>query len=194
MSKLFCSVDGCGRRVTARGWCGMHYHRWQRYGDTSIVLGSDKTPGTTPEERFWVKVEKLENGCWEWRGHVNSLHGYGIRLFYGKTTRSHRLAWFLTYGRWPTRMLLHACDNKICVNPAHLREGTQKENIQDAMNRNRNPKGESHGMAELTSEQVLEIRGKYKPYVYSTYKLAEEYGISRTHVQRIIERRSWKHI
>jgi hypothetical protein len=28
-----CSVDGCGRRVQARGWCQMHYFRWRRHGD-----------------------------------------------------------------------------------------------------------------------------------------------------------------
>ncbi|MEU3447902.1 endonuclease VII domain-containing protein [Streptomyces thermolilacinus] len=30
-----CTVEGCGRpiRVRSRGWCAMHYRRWQRHGD-----------------------------------------------------------------------------------------------------------------------------------------------------------------
>lgn len=28
-----CSIDGCGSRVLARGWCAKHYNHWHRYGD-----------------------------------------------------------------------------------------------------------------------------------------------------------------
>lgn len=28
-----CSVDGCGRALLARGWCGAHYTRWHKHGD-----------------------------------------------------------------------------------------------------------------------------------------------------------------
>lgn len=27
-----CKIDGCEKEVKARGWCGMHYMRWRRYG------------------------------------------------------------------------------------------------------------------------------------------------------------------
>lgn len=37
MAERTCSVDGCDRptgiRGTARGWCRLHYGRWQRHGD-----------------------------------------------------------------------------------------------------------------------------------------------------------------
>ena len=33
MSVKVCSIDGCGKRVNARGWCAMHYKRWKNHGD-----------------------------------------------------------------------------------------------------------------------------------------------------------------
>lgn len=28
-----CSVEGCGKKESARGWCSMHYWRWKEHGD-----------------------------------------------------------------------------------------------------------------------------------------------------------------
>lgn len=41
MNEHLCSVEGCNRPVRARGWCGPHYHRWQR-GDlqSEIPIGA----------------------------------------------------------------------------------------------------------------------------------------------------------
>jgi len=30
--KKICSVEGCGKAVKARGWCGTHWTRWRRWG------------------------------------------------------------------------------------------------------------------------------------------------------------------
>lgn len=35
----FCAVDGCQRTdIRSRGWCHMHYRRWERHGSPLIVL------------------------------------------------------------------------------------------------------------------------------------------------------------
>lgn len=47
---------------------------------------------------------------------------------------------------------------------------------------------------KLTEEKVLEIRQKHVPRMYSMQKLADEYGISRQMVKRIIYRQNWTHI
>ena len=36
-----CSVDGCERGARARGWCHLHYQRWQRTGNPTKLLGRD---------------------------------------------------------------------------------------------------------------------------------------------------------
>ena len=53
-------------------------------------------------------------------------------------------------------------------------------------------KGEGSGRAILTWEKVREIRTKYIPKLYGYRKLGEEYGVSRTTIQAIIENHSWK--
>lgn len=48
--------------------------------------------------------------------------------------------------------------------------------------------------AKLTEKEVLEIRSKYIPRVYSMCRLADEYGVSYIVINKIINRKTWKHI
>lgn len=79
-------------------------------------------------ERFWQKVEKTER-CWLWRGAVDN-NGYGRFRLNGKTVYAHRLAYKLSVHSIETDMTLdHLCRNRQCVNPDHLEQVTNKENI-----------------------------------------------------------------
>lgn len=82
---------------------------------------------------FWDKVKvKGENECWEWqegRWH----NGYGRFKWNYQSWRAHRFALFAV-GELPneaTEVVRHLCHNRLCCNPAHLRYGTQKENMVD---------------------------------------------------------------
>lgn len=55
-------------------------------------------------------------------------------------------------------------------------------------------KGINHPSHKLTENQVREIRSKYIPQVYSSYRLAREYNISRVTVNDIINRKTWPHL
>lgn len=76
--------------------------------------------------------------CWEWTGATNT-NGYGRVWFRGRLELAHRMALALALGR-PIRdglWALHACHNRRCVRPSHLREGTPSENVYDCVSRGR---------------------------------------------------------
>ena len=81
--------------------------------------------------RFMSKVKSFAPGeCWEWNGYKKDT-GYGQFGYQGKVWRAHRFAYMLVTGRKPGEAICHSCDNPSCVNPDHLWEGTQIENMLD---------------------------------------------------------------
>lgn len=81
------------------------------------------------EQRFWCKVNKTDNGCWNWLA-APTTAGYGAFLL-GKTrVKAHRMAYMLLLGDIPAgHDLHHVCENKLCVNPAHLLPVTRRDHI-----------------------------------------------------------------
>jgi HNH endonuclease len=74
--------------------------------------------------RFWSKVRKTR-GCWYWIGQKSS-NGYGVFLLpvekpRRKSIRAHRVSYMIHKGRLRKDWVPdHLCENKLCVNPAHL--------------------------------------------------------------------------
>ncbi len=80
-------------------------------------------------DRFWSKVNKLDDGCWEWMGSI-SLTGYGQFSRDGKTMLAHRVAYIWAKGEIPEGLEIdHLCRNRKCVNPSHMELVTRSENI-----------------------------------------------------------------
>ena len=81
------------------------------------------------EERFWDKVERLDDGCWLWTASTYG-HGYGQFGQDGRKFAAHRIAYELLVGPIPQGLVLdHLCRVRHCVNPAHLRPCTNRENV-----------------------------------------------------------------
>ena len=80
------------------------------------------------EDRFWAKVATAgPEECWEWTGYCER-NGYGRYHKY----LVHRVAYELSTGESPGDLLVdHICRNRVCVNPAHLRLATAKQNAQN---------------------------------------------------------------
>lgn len=144
--------------------------------------------------RFWSKVEKTNGGCWFWKGTVFS-NGYGaFSIKKVHLVRVHRLSWIIANGKIPKGMCVcHECDNKLCVNPAHLCIGTHWENMADRQRKGRTRNGEKSS-SPLTEKEVREIRKKYASGEAGSVLLGKAYGISPTAICNIINRTTWKHL
>jgi hypothetical protein len=57
-----------------------------------------------------------------------------------------------------------------------------------------NKRGESHPLAKLTADKVLEIRRRYAKGDITLYKLAGIYGIANQNVSKIVNHLTWKHV
>ena len=101
------------------------------------------------EERFWPKVQKTD-GCWLWLG-AKTGNGYGSYRNGGfgrnnKTIPSHRVSWMAHFGDIPEGLcVLHKCDVRGCVNPAHLFLGTKHDNAIDMCTKGRSATGKKNG-------------------------------------------------
>lgn len=129
--------------------------------------------------------------CWPVLRTANR-DGYGVLKVDGRSQRAHRLMFELYYPGIPAPVVRHNCNNPACINPAHLRAGTPKDNAMDRVNSNRGGdlKGEKNGRAKLTSEQVLEIRASS----LSGTELGRKYGVSKNMISRIRLGLAWNHI
>lgn len=150
-------------------------------------------------DRFWSKVSK-STGCWLWSGTLQQK-GYGTLMVDNERHSVHRIAWTLHFGPIPHRLMVcHSCDVPSCVNPNHLFLGTNSDNMRDAAQKHRlhaqrHPdlyRGDRNMRATVTAEIVLAIRAQKGRR--SMRALAMEYGVSRSAICHIQQRRVWAHI
>jgi hypothetical protein len=122
---------------------------------------------------LWDSLRRA-GGC---RLHVGVFNqdGYGIVAHKSARIRAHRLVWMAEYGPIEKGLqVLHSCDNPRCVNPQHLRLGTNKENVADCIKRGRRA-------AKLSKAQVLNIRSS----TMTNRPLAAKYGVAASTISRI---------
>jgi HNH endonuclease len=142
--------------------------------------------------RFFKYFTKTEF-CWLWVG--NKLpKEYGQFYFSHKKILAHRFSYLYHFGNLPQSLdVLHTCDNPSCVNPEHLFLGTNQDNVNDKVAKNRQRKGERIPSSKLNAKEVLEIRAK-SVNGESSSSIAKEYAVNRRNISFIINRTTWKHI
>lgn len=159
------------------------------------------TRAKTPEPRpfaaarvveFEKRIHRSPDGCWLWQG-VIADSGYGLFNYDGRQGRAHRFSYEHHAGAIDDGLLvLHTCDVRHCVNPAHLHLGTPAQNTADMMRRGRQRtlRGRACHFTILTEEQTREIARRYEPGLNQSRpgnarQLATEFGISKRRVCEI---------
>lgn len=156
-------------------------------------------------ERFAARyLVDTGTGCWNWTGSKNAK-GYGViagelngkrYTKKGQQMLAHRVSWVLFRGEIPDSdaahgtVVMHICDNPACVNPQHLKLGTQSENVLDMIQKERRPrrttpKGVEHWNSAFKSQADIDL---ICSTVGQTKALAERFGVDVCTIKRLRQR------
>jgi len=149
-------------------------------------------------DRFWSKVDvkKLDNceddldACMEWTAGLN-YNSYS-QFTIGKIHYlGHRFIYECFNGPVDSELVIrhYVCNNPTCVNPKHLKIGTQKENIDDMITANRQNKDIEY----LTKKQVLEIKELLDLGV-KIKVIADQFNVHFQSISNIRIGKYWSHI
>ena len=153
--------------------------------------------------RFWAKVKKSENGCWEWTAATAS--GYGRIRINGNVESAHRISYMIHFNESPGHLLVcHKCDNKLCVNPGHLFLGSYSDNLKDAIDKGINTpptggrkfeKGHKPKNKRLSDEEAAHIKMLILNRGNKTLNdIAKETGVPASTIKDISSGRSYVNI
>lgn len=130
----------------------------------------------TQDQRFWPKVNKAGpapecrpdlGSCWIWLA-AKFPNGYGRSWWPPRDLLAHRVAYELAVGSIsPGLVLDHLCRVRECVNPDHLEQVTQRENVMRSSN-----------FAALNARKTHCIRGHEFTPENTRIRIAED-GITR---------------
>ena len=135
-----------------------------------------------PDE-CWLFLVESDWGEYKgfWTGvKFDGAHRYALELKIGRLLRKGECA-------------LHTCDNKSCVNPAHLFPGSNDDNSKDMVRKGRKERGAAVYGAKLTDEKVLQIRQRYATGETAN-EIAPDFGITTDNVLFVVRGATWKHV
>jgi len=129
--------------------------------------------------------------CIEWEG-ARHRKGYG-RWPGGKHRFAHRRVMAEIHGDEAIagKVVMHTCDNRLCVNPDHLRIGSHAENIADRDAKGRGVRGEQHFNSKLTASDVWIIRRWRQDGVTSGLEAAAYFGVTPAAISAIVKGHNW---
>lgn len=168
---MSCSHETCDKKYYAKGLCKNHY-------STKLMNKNAKNPVTiehiTDEliKRFYAKVDKTED-CWNWTGAKTAsrkerplapaTQGYGVISVNNRPFYAHRLSMLMKQGYLTEGLVIdHLCNNSTCVNPDHIEEVTNRENVVRSPRHSMNTGGYSHykEFCKRGHKRGIEMKGK----------------------------------
>lgn len=184
-----CAFEGCGRPLYSRDLCGSH-DRQRRLGKPMGAIRPRRSNGAAESWLAAALTLPPSDECIVWPLCV--ARGYGVM---SGNRRAHRVAYEATHGPLaPGACVLHSCDNPPCVNPAHLRAGTQAENVADMVAKDRQAgRGQSGPRRRLTEDQVREAKSALAEGD-TTARIAIRLGMSTHAIWAIKRKKAWAHV
>ncbi len=138
-----------------------------------------------------VRLKEMDGGCWHVTSHKVPGKYPAIRKD-GENITVSRLVQEMCNSKIPEgHVARHKCDNMKCVNPEHICSGTVQDNVNDKIERNRQPRGITAGMHKLTEENVRAI---FLDSIHSEDDLCSIFKVEKTTLGYIRRKNSWKHI
>lgn len=190
-TQSLCSIHGCGKPADKRGWCGMHYRRWQRHGDPSAHTPARVPPGSRLQ---WLLNHAAYEGddCLRWPFPYDP-NGYGSVTRGGKTFSASRIICEEAHGAPPSpdHEAAHSCGrgNAGCLNRNHIRWLLPVDNQAERLAHGTDVRGEKNVHHKLTEQDVLAIR--CLEGVEGPSAVGKAYGVSKTAVMKIWRRENW---
>lgn len=158
------------------------------------MTGRHIEPVTTQVERLvqLAGERRTAADCWRWPGTIGS-RGYGILTVHGRQYRAIRVILGLHDATdWLERQACHRCDNRACVNPAHLFIGSIADNQHDKGAKGRAASGEANGGGgKLTADDVWRIRELVAEGL-TDREVAEQFPVTAAMVYKIKTNRVWR--
>lgn len=136
--------------------------------------------------------------CIEWGGRLtNSGYGGVYSPSLGRMTVAHRQVVAAIHG-WDAikgKVVAHKCDNRKCVRYGHLFITDYGGNTADMFLKGRASQvGETHTGSKLTDDSVREIRSRYAAGGVLMRELADEFGVKREAIGKVVRGERWAHV
>jgi hypothetical protein len=195
-----CSLEGCFKPHLAKGLCASHYRRWRSSGDPEggrkVEIGDSLLDKAT--RKFLRGLRKLDTGCWTCDTAYATGRGYRYLQIAENGVyhafRAHRFSYEHFVGPIPDgKLICHTCDVRSCCNPDHLFSGSQSDNMQDMVRKQRGLVGEKSAKTSFTEADILRIY-RYVDEGLSRKAIAEQFGVAAVTISHIASGRNWKHL
>jgi HNH endonuclease len=129
-----------------------------------------------------IEVDDKTN-CWNWTKYKNKK-GYGTVKINKTMQLAHRMSYKQATGSLlDKKHVLHRCDNPSCINPDHLWEGDNLDNVIDKVNKGRQG-------SKLTKQDAIDIKNSTK----TTAELQQLYPVTAGHIRLIKTNKTWKSV
>lgn len=189
-----CLIEGCDGSYEAKGYCGHHYRSFKRHGDPLAPKLAPRGAGLAFIESVLTSEPTEDCIIWPYPFRGKGRGCYAHITVDRKTWPAHRYVCHRAHGPEPKPKMetCHSCANKRCVNPRHLRWGTQAENGADRTEHGTVCRGEAQWKAKLTQDHVREIKSLLG--TKTDAELAKRFGVTSTNIYYIRRGKAWRHV